>query len=190
MSPTQPLPQNLNHGTMVGTGHRPDKLGGYDPRIFQRLVDLAVAIIKRYQPHTVVSGGALGWDQAIAQAAWDTNTPFHLVLPFASFGNNWPYKSQLKLEKLKDHAQLVDPGDVVTPLDKRQAVGLLHQRNDRLLAYLKDPATGITEHGFVAALWNGTPGGTGNTVGKAQRAGLPIVNFYPSWDKYRHQKAA
>ena len=54
---------------VAGTGHRPNKLGGYDDDIYQRLVTLAMTYLEETRPKRVISGMALGWDQALAEAA-------------------------------------------------------------------------------------------------------------------------
>jgi len=43
---------------LAGTGHRPDKLGGYGAGVSTRLVDLARVALMNYRPDEVVSGGA------------------------------------------------------------------------------------------------------------------------------------
>ena len=39
-----------------GTGHRPDKLGGYEPEANERLIVYAVKILPSYRPKKVISG--------------------------------------------------------------------------------------------------------------------------------------
>lgn len=53
---------------VAGTGHRPNKLGGYGDDVFERLVALARTYLWHMEPWHVISGMALGWDQALAQA--------------------------------------------------------------------------------------------------------------------------
>jgi hypothetical protein len=55
------------------TGHRLQRLGGYSPKVYQRLLDTAdmyfYRCVEEDEQITVVSGMALGWDQAFAEAA-------------------------------------------------------------------------------------------------------------------------
>lgn len=60
---------------MAGTGHRPDKLGGYGAGVSSRLVDLARAALLRCRPNEVMSGMALGWDTALALGAIELGIP-------------------------------------------------------------------------------------------------------------------
>lgn len=50
------------------TGHRPNKLGGYSKQAYRKLVKIAEVNLKKLNPDKVISGMALGWDQALAQA--------------------------------------------------------------------------------------------------------------------------
>lgn len=45
---------------LCGTGHRPDKLGGYEKFDFDRLVEFSEEILKKYEPRLIISGMALG----------------------------------------------------------------------------------------------------------------------------------
>lgn len=69
------------------TGHRPDKLGGYSPEADRRLVAFArrlvVALQARYAPERFISGMALGWDMAVAEACASKGLPFIAAVPLA-----------------------------------------------------------------------------------------------------------
>lgn len=179
----------MSDQVMVATGHRPPPLGGYQERIRHRVTDLAVAVIERYEPLTVVTGMALGWDQAVAEAASKVQVPFHAIVPFQDYPSRWPLSSRTRYFQLLDRAQFVhvvvdqasmeDDNDY-GKLSKPQLVSkYIHMRNDFMLDYL------IDEPGFVAALWNGESGGTGSTVKKALNRKLKVVNFWRSWEKHK-----
>jgi hypothetical protein len=61
---------------VAGTGHRPDKLGGYSDDAFNLLVKIAKHWLEMNKPTRVISGMALGWDQALATAAVEVDIPF------------------------------------------------------------------------------------------------------------------
>ena len=61
---------------VAGTGHRPNKLGGYNNESFLKLVNIAEDALKQMEVTEVISGMALGWDMALAQAAINLNIPF------------------------------------------------------------------------------------------------------------------
>ena len=81
--------------TLVVTGHRPDKLGGYGWNIFSKLVGVAMEQIRHEKPDMVVSGMALGWDLACAIATIRLRDEKHMnirlrcVIPFASQYTKW-----------------------------------------------------------------------------------------------------
>jgi uncharacterized phage-like protein YoqJ len=155
---------------MAGTGHRPDKLGGYSERVFNRLVDLAVAAIKHYQPTKIISGMALGWDMALARGAVVANIPFVAAVPFDGQEKMWPEESQNLYNQLIakcESLEIVSPGSY--------AASKMQRRNQ----WMVDHCT------TVLALWDGSSGGTGNCVAYAKKVGRPIVNLWGSWVKYK-----
>lgn len=156
---------------ITGTGHRPPKLGGYDKATFIRLVDLATAALQKFQPETVISGMALGWDQALAQAATDLGIRWMAAIPFENQAAPWPAEAQVYYDSLLRKAYscyLVTAG----PYSARK----MQVRNE----FMVDHA----DH--ILALWNGEPaGGTYNTVQYARQIGKPITNLWASWTKYK-----
>lgn len=154
---------------VCGTGHRPNKLGGYSPDAHTRLVVLAIDWLvaqHAYFPDReleVISGGALGWDQALAQAAWMNNVPFMFALPFEGFETKWPSDSQHYLKRLMDSATRVhyvcEPGYSPWKMQKRNE--WMVDNSDQVLA-----------------LWDGSDGGTANCVKYANKVGKPITNLW------------
>lgn len=155
---------------VAGTGHRPNKLGGYGQEVEERLIHVAVDYLEEIwfndESFLVISGGALGWDQALAKAAYRLNIPFQMYLPFKDFDVKWPKVSRDSLDFLCRAAEEVkyisEPG--YNPYK-------MQLRNEAM----------VNAAHFVIALWNGTNGGTANCVRYAEKVGKPIVNL---WDKY------
>lgn len=155
---------------IAGTGHRPNKLGGYDDATLNRLVDLATAALQKFQPKTVISGMALGWDQALAQAALDLNITLFATIPFEGQESRWPAPAQTRYHQLLDQADsihLLSAG----PCSRRK----FQLRNE----FMVDNAD------CILALWNGSPSGTKNTIDYAQKVGTPVTNLWKSWTKYK-----
>ena len=154
---------------VAGTGHRPDKLGGYSDAAHERLVTVACSALGdlRGDVSRVISGGALGWDQALAEAALRLELPLTLALPFAGFWSKWPKKSQDYLELLVSRAD-----KVVYVCEPGYAAWKMQHRNKYM----------VDECYAVLALWNGTDGGTANCVRYAYKVGKPLINV---WDKYK-----
>jgi ribonuclease HI/uncharacterized phage-like protein YoqJ len=81
------------------TGHRPDRLGGYEPnpvsdRVREQLVAMLRAMVEVDGPLTVVSGLRLGAEQLGAEAALAEGLPLVAVLPFPHPDAPWPAESR------------------------------------------------------------------------------------------------
>lgn len=80
------------------TGHRPEKLGGYSSAAACRLNSFADHIVQRiitkHPDAEMISGMALGWDQAIALACTNQGVPFHAYIPCHGQQSRWPRESQ------------------------------------------------------------------------------------------------
>lgn len=152
------------------TGHRPQKLGGYHSGIYNRLVDLAVAVLRKYRPEKVITGMALGWDQAVAEAAVYLGIPFIAAVPFKGQENAWPEQSQKKYRDLLAKAKRV----VIISAGEYSALKM-QARNEYM----------VNHSDVVIALWDGSSGGTGNCVSYARRMGKQLVNVWPSWMKFK-----
>ena len=151
---------------VAGTGHRPDKLGGYGHDVRMKLVAVAREWLEDNNVSKVISGGALGWDQALAEAAQELTLPLLMALPFDGFENRWPKESQEFLHSLVRRA-----GEVILVCDGGYAPWKMQKRNE----YMVDNCD------TVLALWNGTSGGTANCVAYAEKMGKPIINL---WENY------
>lgn len=155
--------------TMIicGTGHRPDKLGGYTSDVHFKLVSLAMDYLdKRPDITKVISGGALGWDQALAAGARACKIPYIMALPFPGFEDRWPQSSKNDLYALMAGAE-----NTVYVKEGPYAGWKMQERNKWM----------VDNSDQVLALWNGTTGGTANCVAYAEKVGKPIINL---WEKY------
>ena len=157
---------------ICGTGHRPDKLGGYDATTASEVMLLALNwLIDHPEVTHVISGGALGWDQALAKAARAHGVTYTMALPFPGFEDRWPQESKLVL-----HGLIHDAKDTKFVCDAGYAGWKMQKRNEWMVDNAEQ----------VLALWNGTPGGTANCIGYAKKVGKPIVNL---WEGYQYQGA-
>lgn len=153
---------------ICGTGHRPDKLGGYGDTVVEQIINVACDGLGDIKGDVtrVISGGALGWDQALAEAALRLNLPLTLALPFPGFWSKWPKRSQDNLEYMVSRAD-----KVVYVCEEGYAPWKMQERNKWM----------VDNSDSVLALWNGTDGGTANCVRYAEKVGKPIVNL---WEMY------
>lgn len=154
---------------ICGTGHRPNKLGGYGLQTEIALSKFAIQYLATHRDiEFVISGGALGWDLALAHAAHATRVPYCLALPFIGFDSRWPDSSRQYLDNL---ASLAD--DVHYVCDEGYAGWKMQKRN----VWMVDNADG------VLALWDGSTGGTANCVHYAEKVMKPITNLWSEWER-------
>lgn len=152
---------------IAGTGHRPDKLGGYTPAAYDKVLSVAMKAIIDHQPDDIISGMALGWDQALAEAAYLLDVPFSAYIPFEGQESKWPTASRRFYRNLIAQAQKIvvcSPGGY----DVRK----MQIRNARM----------VDDCSYIFALWNGTPGGTGNCIEYADAAGVEVINFWAEFE--------
>lgn len=151
---------------LAGTGHRPDKLGGYDTETTNRLTAVARAYLQSNRPDKVITGMALGWDQALGWAAHHEGIPFIAAVPFEGQESRWRSLDQEWWKALLQNAE-----EVVYTSEPGYAVWKMQHRNKWMVDH--------ADH--VLALWDGSDGGTANCVRYAQRVGKPITNL---WSEY------
>ncbi|HMN10944.1 MAG TPA: SLOG family protein [Bellilinea sp.] len=156
---------------IAGTGHRPNKLGGYGPEIRGRLIQLAKAIIHQHRPSLIISGMALGWDMALAQAAISEGIPLIAAVPFRGQESQWPRESQEYYQNI-----LIKARSVVYTSEGVYSPAKMQIRNEWM----------VNQAEVVWALWDGKiGGGTWNCIQYAHRVGKPVLNYWGSWAKYR-----
>lgn len=147
---------------IAATGHRPDKLGGYTEAVDNKLRACATEFLTARAPSKVISGMALGWDMAWAEAAMLLGIPVIAAIPFAGQELRRPQPSRERYEFLVAFAAervIVCPGGY----DPAK----MQRRNEWMVDHADS----------VAALWNGSAGGTRNCVLYAKRVGKPIDNL-------------
>jgi len=146
---------------VAATGHRPDKLpwhgvDGYAADARAHLEAFAVTILRALNPDTVVSGMALGWDQAVGEAAIQLGIPLVAALPFGGQELTWPRESQERYRAL-----LKKTTTIKLVCEGGYAAWKFQRRNEYL----------VTSSHLLVALWDGSDGGTANCVRYAERCG-------------------
>lgn len=148
------------------TGHRPDKLGGYDrsnplKTKIQSLLDVMVFQFGKIQ---CISGMALGVDQWIAEGCVDRGIDFIAAVPCKNQERLWPQESQQAYRRL-----LTKASKVVT-LAEEYGPSVMQDRNVWM----------VNNADLVVAIWNGSTGGTKNCVNYCKSINKTIVVFNPS----------
>lgn len=155
---------------VCGTGHRPNKLGGYGDDVLERLIDLANRQLSEHNVEKVVSGMALGWDTALAIAATQRNIPFIAAVPFLGQERMWSEDQQTIYHNLLDLSE-----KTVIVCDGGYGPWKMQRRNEWM----------VDNSDLVFALWDGSKGGTANCVQYAVKQNRPVKNF---WSLYESMK--
>jgi uncharacterized phage-like protein YoqJ len=167
--------------TIAGTGHRPDALGGYSEEARDRLIGFARQLLLAYREvaplNLTISGMALGWDQALAEASLSLSVAVLAAVPCDGQDSTWPPHAQKRYADLLAHpgvkTVVVSPG----AYEPRK----MQVRNE----WMVDRAE------VVLALWNGKPGGTANCVSYAYKKirekrpdAARVHNVWAEWEKW------
>lgn len=154
---------------MMITGHRPNKLYGYNLNVYQwQLLKNKIArILLDKRCGTFYTGMALGVDTIAAMAALDlkqsgTNIKVVACIPFVGQENRWPLQSREQYRKL---LSLCDEQVVVCTGGYQPYK--MHLRNK----YMVDRSD------IVIAVWDGSDGGTGKCVTYAMEQGKEVINL-------------
>lgn len=151
---------------IAATGHRPKKLPtGYN---LKPLIKLAGQWFDESDKpiDAVLSGMALGWDQAVALAAIERKIPVIAYVPCVGQADTWPKASCELYSRILGacaEVKLLDLGGY-SP-EKMQ------RRNEAM----------VNDCDLLLALWDGLKGGTGNCVTFAEIEGCPVTNL---WNRY------
>ena len=162
------------------TGHRPDKLGGYDLEAKLLLVNIAVEYLTKSikltkrQNTTIYIGMALGWDIAMATACDILNIAFIACVPFKGQELLWSKDDQISYKFLLSKAK-----EIIIVCEGTFAIHKMHIRNQ----YMVDNTT------KVIAMWDGFEnGGTWQCIKNAQSKYKQIVNLFPEYIKAKNDR--
>jgi uncharacterized phage-like protein YoqJ len=147
------------------TGHRPDKLGGYNNTAGHKAIRRHMRSFLEEAPEgelVLVSGGALGIDQFWIEVGLHLDLPVIAALPFEGYNSRWPDTSRKKYEQLLDKCWQVfyvcEPGYEPWKLQTRNQ--WMVDNSDVLTAY-----------------WNKSAGGTANCIDYAIKRNKVINEF-------------
>lgn len=156
------------------TGHRPDKLGGYATcdkhvAIQRHMSELVTNLHASHSDLELLSGGAQGIDKWWIETGLSLNIPVHAILPFKGHDKKWPRASREELRLLLDRCQSVRYHFDPPPSDYSGVVEAMHGRNAEL----------VKECDVLIAYWNGSHGGTAQTVSTASLQKKTTYIFNP-----------
>lgn len=163
---------------LVGTGHRPVKLGfkgdPYSSQNFALLVEFLRKELREnpelIETQGVISGMALGFDMALAVAAIKEGIPLVAAVPFEGQELAWPTDSWAR----RVYGQILERAtEVVVVSPGGYSAQKMQARNQ----WMVDRAD------RVVALWNTTPGGTANAVRYALCTHKGVYNLWKNWSQ-------
>jgi uncharacterized phage-like protein YoqJ len=152
------------------TGHRPDKIGGYklpNPTYLHicRHID---EVLTQLQPQKCISGMALGCDQYFASVCIKLGIPFVAAIPFLGQEKAWPAASQKTYHLLLNKA-----AEQVIVCEGGYAAHKMQVRNQWMVDHCDK----------LLAIWDKSPGGTGNCVKYAESINKDIIYINPEVEK-------
>ncbi len=150
------------------TGHRPEKLTWSEVEVKTWLEkEIRQAIADGFI--TFLSGMARGTDiwaaEIVLRIKEEEGLPIHLIccIPYDNFESHWPPSWWLL------YADILHRADIVTFVNHAYFRGCEQARN----VFMVDRCA------RVLAVFNGTPGGTKNTIDYAKRRGVEVIYLQP-----------
>lgn len=159
--------------TACFTGHRPDKLNGYNPNenleIIRSLREIIIDHIENKNVETFVSGMALGidtWAARIVLKLKDTYPNIKLIsaVPCAKQYSRWRNDDKIIWQNIIDRAD-----DVHYVSNAPYTNWCMQVRNEYM----------VNTSDYVIAVWDGSNGGTGNCVKYAKNKNVEITQLHP-----------
>lgn len=132
------------------TGHRPDKLNILytDETGYELLCRLAADELMRLNPDMVITGMALGWDSAVADACVLLKLPYVAAVPFVGQEKRWSPSAQIRYRDQLQRAKTVEVvcSGPYAPWKMLVRNKWMNERSDELLALYDGGAGGGTAH--------------------------------------------
>lgn len=155
------------------TGHRPNKLNGYNPsdnkELLFKLRDIIIDHIENKEVDKFITGMALGIDMWAGRIVLKLKEKYpHIKLvaavPCVNQYNKWPQKSKDEWQSIIHKCDEVHyvSNDTYTSW-------CMNKRNEWM----------VDNSRYVIAVWDGAKGGTGNCVNYAVKKGNEIIQLHP-----------
>lgn len=150
---------------VAGTGHRPGDRFPADQETFDHLFAVAWDWILDEQPSVILTGMALGWDQALAKAAIEHGVPVVAYIPFIGQADRWSKR------QAEDYSNLLNQCAEKKLISRSYRPGAFQRRNEAM----------VDDANKIVALWDGSPGGTANCIEYAEVMGVPVENLWKTF---------
>jgi uncharacterized phage-like protein YoqJ len=161
--------------TVCFTGHRPDKLYGYDPfsegntNMLYKLRAIIEKFITDKGITTFITGMALGidmWAGRIVLALREKYPHIKLIcaIPCAKQWSKWNDDSRKEWDEITNNAD-----EIIFVSEELYTPWCMQKRNEWMVNHVK----------YVLSVWNGTKGGTENCIIYAKKNDRTIINLHP-----------
>lgn len=158
------------------TGHRPPKIGGYrtpnptEQWVRSMLHKILEGMLRKDPDVTAISGMALGADTIFVEECLALGIPFIAAVPFEDQDNRWPEESRKYYRVLLTKAKKVVYVDQVASYHSDHFAGKMNERNRWMVDHSNQ----------AIAVWDGSKGGTGNTVDLLRYKERKVLRLNPS----------
>lgn len=159
--------------TACFTGHRPNKLKGYNAEdnkeLLWRIHSVCVDLIENKDVDTFINGLALGVDMWSAKIIIKLKEEYPYIklisaIPCRNHSSKWNKESQLMRQEICDKSD-----EVVLVTDDEYKPYLMQVRNEYM----------VKNSDYVIGVWDGTKGGTGNCIIFAEKQNKEIIRITP-----------
>ena len=153
------------------TGHRPDKLYGYDlsDKRYMALSDSIIRVLIDNHCDEFISGMALGVDTVGALSVIrlkhrGNNIKLHCAIPCRNHSSKW------NKESVKMYKRIIKTADIVNVVCDEEYKPYVMQKRNEYMVDLSD---------IVIAVFDGSPGGTKNCIEYAKKMDKKIIYINP-----------
>lgn len=153
------------------TGHRPNKMYGYDihNKQWTELKEKFKKLLIENNCDEAITGMALGVDTVFALAVLELkdegyDIKLHCAIPCANYTWKW-----IK-ESVKQYDEIIKRADIYKLVSDEFYKPYLMQKRNEYMVDLSDK---------IIAVWDGSKSGTGNCVRYAEKCGKEIIRILP-----------
>lgn len=159
---------------MSVSGHRPDRLGGYNQETYSAVNDFALYHLRSIRPSRLIVGMAQGFDMSCAQACLSLGIKYIAAVPFRGWNESWT------VDTTKIYRDLLRGAEKVVYVSQPPyTASKMHARNRWM----------IDRSEAVLCLWDGKPyGGTYATKVYAEKQNKTVIDLWYQWEDFTKER--
>lgn len=161
--------------TLCFTGHRPNKLFGYNPttegnlKMLKELREIIIFYIEKYEVDTFITGMALGIDMWSARIVLKLKEKYPQIKLVCAIPCDKQYSKWID-ESVEEWKYIVSKADEVHYVSDKPYTNYCMQDRNKWM---------VDNSNYVIAVWDGSNGGTGNCVKYAKHRVEQIYKLNP-----------